>query len=369
MQIYIFFYLCLALFTFNEKIFKPAKVRNVFMFFLYVFLCTGYMVGSDWRQYESEFNKVTSLEEVLLDPKEYGYNIMMFALKKVGVDFWIIWVFLKIICLHYSLKLIRKYSKSCICLLYFYCYFAIDYFLDNPMRNLIASVVIFIMITDYDKFDFKRKLLFVFVALQFHLSTILVAPLLLKKQEHISMKKIVIMVFVVFFVMQQLWTHGLADLIYSYIQMSEHLTGRAFTYFEDKPSGITAGILFQFILFSVAKYYDNKASLKEKAPNWMSNFAFYYILFLIVGAYMPILYRLTMFFGLSFIIYVSKVLVKNKYVLLKCATMFFLLIVLVTRLTMSYKFIPYTSYLEYLLEEKPSFDERDDYNKLNSPYK
>ena len=38
-----------------DKMRPNSKVRKVFILWLYIFLCFGYMTGSDWRSYENEY--------------------------------------------------------------------------------------------------------------------------------------------------------------------------------------------------------------------------------------------------------------------------------------------------------------------------
>ena len=38
-------------------------------------------------------------------------------------------------------------------------------------------------------------------------------------------------------------------------------------------------------------------------------------------------------------------------------------------ITKDYRYVPYSNYLEYMFQPKPSFEYRSTYNQINSPYK
>lgn len=65
---------------------KYVKLRKAYVVWLYIFLCFGYMVGSDWRSYESVYRTGFGLERYSSEPVSY---LLFSYLPKIIPDYWV----------------------------------------------------------------------------------------------------------------------------------------------------------------------------------------------------------------------------------------------------------------------------------------
>lgn len=88
-----FYYIAVFILLQLPLIFDKGKFnrRNniIYYFILPLFLCFGYMTGSDWRGYELSF-EFNNLTDVLTYRKEIGYGLLGYFFKIVGLSFGII---------------------------------------------------------------------------------------------------------------------------------------------------------------------------------------------------------------------------------------------------------------------------------------
>ena len=117
---------------------KSAKRRKVYQIWLYIFLCFGYMVGSDWRGYELEY--LAGSERYNTEPIssffiQYFHNIIP--------DYWLFVGIMKCVYLWTVLFVIKKltsFTSSTISLLL---NLMLMYMLiSNPLRFMIAMIFI-----------------------------------------------------------------------------------------------------------------------------------------------------------------------------------------------------------------------------------
>ena len=99
MWIYIIIYCLILFFAFNKKAENTKIIFNLLLLLLGIFLCFGYMTGSDWRVYEQLYNSL-NFSNLLENVKgfEFGYPITQIIFKSLGFSFWPFFIILKIIC-------------------------------------------------------------------------------------------------------------------------------------------------------------------------------------------------------------------------------------------------------------------------------
>lgn len=145
------------------------KLQYFILFFVALFLCSGYMCGSDWRGYESEYT--AKEESLILEP---GYYFLAKAAQLIGIGFWEFEITLKFICLIIFYKSIQNYChrNKYLCILFYFSFYAIYLFIDGPLRNLCAIGLFLIALRLYD----KSKILAVVLSISgllFHSSSII----------------------------------------------------------------------------------------------------------------------------------------------------------------------------------------------------
>ena len=89
---FVYLLLIVVLFITSYTRYNPQTEKLLFVFFA-IFLCFGYMTGSDWRVYESEY-----YSNFLHRAVEPGYMFVSNFLANNGVDFWIFHTFTKVLC-------------------------------------------------------------------------------------------------------------------------------------------------------------------------------------------------------------------------------------------------------------------------------
>ena len=109
-----FFYILSIFWCFFSFIFKRLRTSSrwylLTMSMLCVFLCFGYMTGSDWRSYEPMYDNV-SIDNLFYDYYwEPGYYIWMLLFKVFHLNFWFFFITTKVLVFLAFLHTINKYS-------------------------------------------------------------------------------------------------------------------------------------------------------------------------------------------------------------------------------------------------------------------
>lgn len=130
-----------------------VKGKKLYIIWLYVFLCFGYMTGSDWRSYEQDYYSGGVLAT---GDTEFGFYFIFDLASKLNIDFWLFSGFLKCLFLFSVirlLKLVTPYFTSClsICMVDSLLFMLVDY----PMRFTAACTFLLLAVP----FLFQRKVL------------------------------------------------------------------------------------------------------------------------------------------------------------------------------------------------------------------
>ena len=117
---------------------------------LCLFLCFGYMTGTDWKTYEYWYDHLDFNRFYYGYVSEPGYYIYMMIMNKLGIPFWPFLLFTKCLLFILVFKSLYDYSKESIwlSLMYYLPWFGLYFFIDNPLRNCIA-VGVFMLSTKY----------------------------------------------------------------------------------------------------------------------------------------------------------------------------------------------------------------------------
>ena len=365
-----FFFACLISFRIKPKYFKLYNVCLVVL--LGIFLSTGYTNGSDWRAYELWYDEVHSISDVISFSKERGFALLFFLGNELSLDFWHLWIMLKIFCFVLICKAVVKYSKPNenygLAILFFYSYFALFYFIDNPMRNLIAaSLFLFAYKPLMERKPYKYFLI-LFICSSFHNSAFFFAPLYFLLGKKTSNRKTVFIALAsLYIVMFIFWGTGLSAYVNDFlINLDADYRGQAFL--QQSGATISAGFVAQTLIYIFCLYHSD--SLKENCTHFsfVYNMSIVYFITYILGFFVPILARLSMFCFVPYIVMVSTILYRARSFIVNSCVLLFLLLVVYKNITMDSRYIPYVSYLEYAFRDKPSYIYRSTYNPTFSPY-
>lgn len=108
-------------FVFIKQANKPAWFRT-YVVLLCLFLCFGYMTGTDWRVYEDIYTHINFNNLFYNYFQEPGYYIYMLPFRFFNIDFFVFFIFTKVLC---YISIINKLITYCeqyryIGLMYFY---------------------------------------------------------------------------------------------------------------------------------------------------------------------------------------------------------------------------------------------------------
>ena len=100
------FIICL----FTDKVKNPT-FKKVFICWLYLFLCFGYTVGSDWRQYE--YGYLLSFDELqTIRPLYVLFNFISSTFHELGIDFWLYTGLFKCFFLYAVIQVIKLFTDK-----------------------------------------------------------------------------------------------------------------------------------------------------------------------------------------------------------------------------------------------------------------
>ena len=364
-------YLFIIVLLFSFSIVKSGnKFYRFLIFLLYIFLCFGYMCGSDWRVYETEY--YNNFETRLVEP---GYMLCSNFFSNLGIDFWWFYILCKSFCFYSYYKffssIVDNKGRFFMWML-FLCSFGFILFIDCPFRNLIAMSIVI----EAFYWLFKKKYivyyLLVILACTFHLSAVVLLILPILHFEKLSNRILCLIYFsaLIFFLLQL--DKQLLKVILSPFPM---IYNKLFFY-EDmdifQGSVLSVGLILRLIfLFFMLRYrhwigihYDNSASI--------FNLCFIYLLLSLFSYSIPIVYRLPYYLAPFYVLMVYFISQRFSYKNRLIFKSFYLLTaLLITYTTVSARpyYIPYTNIIPYAIQGNfPSFEYRDTYNFKNSPY-
>jgi len=381
MTIYISIYLLILFFALNKKLKNTKVLFNLLLVVLGIFLCMGYMTGSDWRQYELEYNSLNSNDIIkYVKGYEYLYPALQMVFKSIGFTFWQFFITLKIILFFITIKTFEKYSQYNYAwgLLVFYGVFGLDAYIDNPMRNLIASVIFLSSIKYIISNKLLKYIIMIILASSFHMSALLLLPIYFIRNTNINKKIILIsLVGLVIFAVIGQW--AFRKLLVEFIWTRSNIIAERFnvvyldkSFYENRNHIITVGFLVHVVMY-ILIFLKKEEIEKQKYGRLIFNLTYVYMIVYIVSFAIWIFFRMRLYLFVPFCISIAYLpyLYTKLYARLLSISIILIMsfFTMLSTITGSYKYIPYTNHIFYLFKNKPNFYERSDYNFRNSPYK
>lgn len=347
---------------------KPDKniLKRVFVIWLYIFLCFGYMTGSDWRQYELEYTNFDSLDlSRLLEP---GFSFIIFIFRKLNFDFFLFLGIMKSLYLASLILLLRKYTSNWLAVLALLMPLSLVFMLiDNPLRFMMALIFVNKAICYIKENKIKIAYIYLFISILFHQTAVffLLLPIFIKVAPQIyKVKSIVLLplyIIVLYFssnaaLLERVMSSSLGFLM-TYIEMKDY---GAYYAVENNESFFTIGSFVQIIIFCVI-ICTKKSADKDSFSKSMWGISILYLFLSRVLIMIPTGFRLGVPFGYFFSIYLIDL--PNKYKLLKFLIISYFALVLYKNVSNHYTYIPYSNSLLYIITgEHLSYSVRSDYN-------
>ena len=347
--------------------------------YLCLFLCFGYMTGTDWKVYEYMYDNLDFNKLFYGYSSEPGYYLYMMIFKKCGIPFWTFFVFTKTILFIIIYKAILDCCPqgSWMALVYFIPWFGLYYFIDNPMRNCIAVALFSLSAKFILEQRFWKFLLVMLIAGSFHVTAFFIIPFyfLLTKNIRSSTWAILFVVINVVFVNRVF----LIKIIMSVFSLIPYYHNKLITYFildtvfvEGKL--FSFGILWQSFLFVMMLCYRERIidAIGEKKGLFAFNCTMVFMMLVRLATTIPMFMRVQLFFCVYVATCIGLVMLSFDY---RSRWLFTVLLLMVSsyvcydRVTSSSRYVPYSNCIEYAIKgDNPSYSKRVFYNDKNSPY-
>ena len=370
-------YISLIVFCFLLASFKlPRTIENMALIIIAVFMCFGYMTGTDWYLYES-FYKSAELSSIAERNRESGYFIIQSFFSRIGVDFWIFHITVKLLVFYSLIYFVRSFKLNVFLFLALFIPEVGFYlFIDCPFRNLIAfgfALIAFRML-----FNDKKLLFFLFTALamSFHLSVVVLLIIFFFYKKDI--KIVVVLGIAIFAYVLAFNIEFLIKKVYIPIAEMIPIVGeRLQAYFLNSnyvATEINKGTYIRIFILLILLLFKSVILNGDKTRQYVYNLAILSMLLYPFGVTMKILHRfylyLTPFYALSIIYLLNSFTIKvNRYIIYSFFIGFSLLQTYVL-VIYDYRYVPYSNYIKYWIKKDfPSIDYRNEYNKKYTPYK
>lgn len=371
---YIFVIILFLFLSAREKI-NSRFLELVILFYIAIFMCGGYMCGSDWRTYEKDYYDVHSVKDVILEP---GYFLLTVVAKSIGFDFWTFTILLKFLCLIIVHKVFLEYivDNKYIAMLFYFSFYGLFLFVDAPMRNLCAIALFSLSLMEYEKSKIKAFLI-CGMGLLFHASAVIGILFLLLKNVRIKTYVYVFMYLGALYLSFKgtMFAEMVNNTLLGQLLFAEKLNRYVENGFggdANVSSPTSMGEMLRTALFFLILSFRKRIEALEKGQEIFYGAMFFFIIGKI-GASMEVLMRFGCYFAMFYAISLSdliKVITVRFKSIYRIALVSLAIMQTIATITFDYRFVPYTNYFSYLLfhDQMPSYNIRSDYNLKNSPY-
>lgn len=361
----------------NNKIYK-----NILLFAIVFVLSTGYMCGTDWRNYELMYYDFNNWSDFLdyslhIEPLYVLINIIG---NKLNLDFWIFFIILKF---SIGIVLIKSLESNSSCnnqvffisLLVFISFFGFFMLIDNPMRNVIAVAISLQAIPSLFMGNFKRYVILVLIAVLFHFSALFMLILYPITRINISNKIWFLLYIIVnLIILYPDYLFRVFSYVFSFSSFISNKIDFYYYYLDTIAIGkvFSLGLLIHFVFFILILKSRNKI---EKIPNgkYIFNLAILFPIVFRFGLTSLVFSRFQLYLAVFYSIAIGLIIYSfsnrfriayKVYVVLVCFCASY------SALTADYRYIPYTNYFfEKMFGYDLSYEMRSNYNKNLSPYK
>lgn len=364
----VFIILLLPILLDNSKFTKKNNI--IYYLILPLFLCFGYMNGSDWRNYEIEFYEIDSFREVWGYGREKGYTLIGYFFKLIGLSFWHYAITIKLIGYYIFLTFYKKYSESNLFgLIFFFANFSLFLWLDHPARNFCAILVYLFSFKYIFEKSFVKYLLIIFLATFFHLSALFLLPVYFFNKSY---SRNIYIILVIISVILFLTSYALLPYITSLFEPF-FFFNRFDAYLNEMYIGKSMNVFrYSLNIFIIVLAIIKKKKFEiYKYGTLMLNLSIIYLLFFSIGNINVILFRFNLYYAIPFAILISylfTIMHSLRKKIFKYAIIMISFLYMYQLITKDFRYIPYTNYLSFSFQAKPNYYYRSNYNYNNSPY-
>lgn len=359
------FFACLLIDkTSNHKIDKYLLVL-----FVVVILCFGYMVGSDWREYERIYDGTLEMDKFY--EREFGFVFFIRTVSKIISDFWVFSALVKIIYLYSTIRMFslftdKKWSVLSLCFAYYFLFMIID----CPLRFMLASTIVQFSVEYYLKRKYVIFVLLCTIAFTFH-NTILIPVIIILlsafARKLVGIKNvylyIIYLVAIVLSMMSQLYSNIYQVIINTLFFSSYAEIDRYSTYLVQDFS--TLGSIKNLLIGFFVIYYKPQI-IKGNHGNVVFYFSYITIVLQSLFLNIPTTFRLIILSG--YFIPIAMITIFNRREITIGSRRFmkiaigFLLFVVMLRNVSAWNYTPYSNSIYYILTDHLPYSYRYNHN-------
>lgn len=357
--------------SFFLSFFKREKIVDItFFFLLIIFICFGYMTGSDWDGYEGFYNN--GFLHKLVEP---GYMLLSNTFSAVGIDFWIFHIAIKVICFGIIFNTImHREENSYFAVMMYLASFGFYLFIDCPFRSLIAVSISLLGIQYIETKNWLKYSIITLLAMSVHITSIVLIPVYFAR----IISKIRTRTLVISFVLVYLFLFlGGIEIILNLLDVLLPSLHKRLEFYIGKSVSqsrlFSPGLIFRIVILVFMSVYRRKLIKHFTRGELVFNLTYIYLILSLITYAFPFLFRMALFLS-PFYVIMFAMIVKELNITSKIIFKFgfFMAALLITWATITGKpnYVPYTNILEFVIKgEYPKFEYRKNYNKENSPYK
>lgn len=362
----VFFILCIWADKLYEK--QQQFLYRIVVISIYIFLCFGYMTGSDWRAYEVMYENELMLS-VYNDNSESGFVFLVTLCKSIIKDFWIFNAIMKCFYLYSLTRLISLFISNKWTAIGFSFTFSTIFMLINcPMRFMIGMSFVFIAFETFIKKRYIVAIIMSLLALSFHVT--MIVPIVVVLSTMCAGAFIKINKWVILFAYIVIMIMSTNSLVYEYL--SSYLTNFNLDRFEGSDyliaktdSIFTIGTIKNIIILIFLLYHRNLI-LKECHGEMVYYLFCLYFLLSALLINIPSGFRLGILQS-YFVVIALAYIIKGYKQIIAGHIMKYSWIVVFSILTLKYAYsspfnYPYTNSIPYILTNHLPYEYRDSYN-------
>lgn len=342
------------------------SLRKIYPLWLYVFLCFGYMTGSDWRQYELSYNYIDADFHYYFG--EQGFYYLFFLFHKIIPDYWITVAILKCIYLYTLIHLIKKVTPYWMSVACFMMQGSLLFILiDNPLRYMTALIFVNMAMAMVMEKKYFWGIALLIVSTAFHTSAIFlisIIPAFIASTYIIKAKKWILLglyVIVSVLMSNAVLVESIRQSVIVHVMgIMEDMKDYSSYSVEDNSAFFTIGNIIKLFIFGMIvftrDYICGRDDKMEKVYGMAIIGCFLERFFLMI----PTGFRLMIPFGLFSMVYMLYLL-KNKHVF-GLVFLLYLCVTLPRMLWNEYTFIPYSNSIPYIITGHLDYGQRSSHN-------
>ncbi len=380
MYLYIILLLLCIIPLFNGV--RSFTLYNKFIWYFLVpfIVCFGYMTGTDWVNYEKEWDLINlNYYNPFVDGyEEPGYWVLCYIFKSLGIGFWEFNILLKLFGYFVFIKVYRHFCGDTTWgLLYGLVFWMFNSLINFPARNFCAWIIYIWAIQYIEERKLVRYILACALALCFHVSIIMVIPIyflrihMTQKQLYRTVGIIIIFVIVLNQFNNFLWQISQSVELLGIADRTEGYASGNYRHQElVERTSFSFGFVARTLIYVLAIKYRNDIFKKYKYGDFILNMSFFVVVYDAIVTVVPLLAR-----GYSAVVitycvlfaYLMNVVKIDKVIVNTVAFIFLLSFTIGT--VKNYIYVPYSNYLEYaLIKGTLPYTTRVGYNLRNCPY-